>query len=126
MDDPKNEQLATNQFICKVCWEKKTNIRIQIHIQDCDMGSWSDCGPGFCVCEDCWVDMCGAIDLKADEILYNIVGNDKNIKMTHEYRLLRTLVERRIDAMNTLKEALTERIPKRGCPGIKGDQHDGQ
>jgi hypothetical protein len=47
MSDVKKEELANNQFICKVCWKKSENLKFHVTAYDCDMGLWNGCGEGF-------------------------------------------------------------------------------
>jgi hypothetical protein len=111
MSDIKNEELAPNEFICKICWKKNKNLKFRITISDCDMGSWNEMGPGFVICDDCFSDIMSVVDIKAGEIIESMIESIKKYPDCKKGAyILNTIVERRLGELTKLNNKLKETI----------------
>lgn len=111
MSDVKKEELAPNQFICKICWKVSKDIKFRITVSDCDMGSWSNCGEGFSICDDCFNDLMSVIDTKTNEIMENMIESvSKYPDCKRGAYTLNSIIERRLGELNKLNNRLKELI----------------
>ena len=112
--DVKQEELAINQVICKVCWKVSIEIKFHITVQDCDMGKWTDTGEGFSICDECFSGMTSYIDIKAGDIIDSMISSVKLYKDNEKgAHILRSIVERRIGDLTKLRDKLKEVIRDR-------------
>jgi len=125
MPDVKKEQLAHNQFICKVCWKKNENLKFRITVSDCDMGCWNETGEGFSICDECFSGMISFIDIKAGDIIDNMINSiNKYEDASKGGHILLSVIDRRLGDLNRLKDKLKETIGDRRNQKQSGGENE--